>query len=222
MIRIALADISTAACSTRRDAERAAVADALEALLPGASLDHDDHGAPFVVNRPDVTVSVSHSHTLVAVATADDEQSIGVDIENNRRAQLTKVAPRFLDNAERAEAETLSRGLLMAWTAKEAAYKADGGNNVTSLAEITLDTPGFAGATLANSTAKFEIAFFDVGDDTIIAVATEARRHNIIEFVTLYERKVIPRHIEGITTMLRNHKHKNSEQDTSQARFCDQ
>ncbi len=105
----------------RRRAER----DAVEALVyaalgDNAVLEHNSDGAPYIVGRPEVYISVSHSRHMAALALASED--VGIDIEEPR-PQLLRVAARFLSPHERDHYSTPER-ILEAWTIKEAAYKA--------------------------------------------------------------------------------------------------
>lgn len=118
-IAIGLCPIAQRGRLGRRDQERAAV-DALVARFcgAGAELRHDADGAPLIEGWH---VSVSHSRTTAVIALSRDRR-IGVDIEENRRDMLRRVAPKFL-----AEEEMAAIGdLQLAWTIKEAVYKAAG------------------------------------------------------------------------------------------------
>lgn len=111
-----------------REAEREVVSALLAHLLPGAHLSHLPSGAPVVDARR--CISVSHSRRIAVLAAAD--APIGVDAEENREAQLRRVAPRVLTEQEMAACPDL----LLAWTAKEAAFKAVPG--LASLLDVTL------------------------------------------------------------------------------------
>lgn len=81
----------------------------------------------------------------------------------------------------------------MAWTAKEAVFKADQGQHAQFLTDIDLDIADFRHG--SSGEAKFDIEFFAVEPDTILAVATPSGLHNKIKFVTLYERGQAPERI---------------------------
>lgn len=131
---------------------------------------------------------MSHSRTTAAVAVADCP--VGIDIEANRQVQFQKVADRFLSSDEQSAAANIELGLLMAWTAKEAVFKADQGRHAQFLTDIDLDIADFRHG--SSGEAKFDIEFFAVEPDTILAVATPSGLHNKIKFVTLYERGQAP------------------------------
>ena len=105
---------------TRREAERAAVAALLEHALPGAVLSHTADGAPVIEGGPYISISHSRTHAALAVCSG---APVGIDIET-QRAQLARVAPRVLSEAEMAVYGVSPEGLLQAWTLKEALYKA--------------------------------------------------------------------------------------------------
>ncbi|MDE6498343.1 MAG: 4'-phosphopantetheinyl transferase superfamily protein [Muribaculaceae bacterium] len=105
---------------TRREAERAAVAALLEHVLPGAEMIHTAEGAPVIDGGPYISISHSRTHAALAVCAG---APVGIDIET-QRAQLARVAPRVLSEAELDIYGRSPEGLLQAWTLKEALYKA--------------------------------------------------------------------------------------------------
>lgn len=82
---------------------------------------HRHDGSPFVEGHEDLNISISHSQEYVAIAT-HPTLSIGVDIEH-WRPTLARVKEKFLTPQEIAVYNTPSL-LLLAWTAKEAVFKA--------------------------------------------------------------------------------------------------
>lgn len=111
---------------SRREIEReAALKLVREVFGPAAAIDHDSEGRPVLSGLMDWKgmISVSHSERLCVLAvTREAGKSIGVDTETWRE-QLIRVAPRFLSGDEMG-AYTSHSQLLLAWTAKEAVYKA--------------------------------------------------------------------------------------------------
>lgn len=110
---------------TRRCPDPRAAVSALvsQALGPDARVGHTPQGAPLICGVPSPpSLSVSHSRALAAVLLGPGDARIGVDAEE-WRDQLARVMTRLLSPQERA---AYGRGLplLMAWTAKEAVYKA--------------------------------------------------------------------------------------------------
>jgi len=86
-----------------------------------AQLTNDANGRPFFAQLPEFAVSLSHSGGWVAGVVATHGR-VGTDVEIVRdKAQ--KLAPRFLSEAERADAgdETAKHSLY--WSAKETLYK---------------------------------------------------------------------------------------------------
>ncbi len=108
---------------TRTEREHAAVG-AIIARFFGADaiVGHRDTGAPYLVGREDISLTVSHSRDYAAVAFST-RRTIGIDIEQWRE-QLVRVAPRVLSESEMAVYGVSSDLLLRAWTMKEALYKA--------------------------------------------------------------------------------------------------
>jgi phosphopantetheinyl transferase len=127
--------------SSRRSNERMAVSELLGEAIPGASLGHHLNGAPFIHERPELCVSVSHSqsHAVLVIS----KRNIGIDIESPRQ-QLQRVANRVLCPDELTAFSALADGLLRAWTAKEAVFKCAGLAEVDFANEIHISTDGSA------------------------------------------------------------------------------
>lgn len=117
-----LQDINQSASRSERD--RAATLELLQEIFgEDVEYSHRESGAPVVMSRGMAfRVSVSHSASTLAIAVADDEEAIGVDVETYR-TQLERVRSKYLSDEEMASF-TDSIDLLRAWTAKEAVYKA--------------------------------------------------------------------------------------------------
>lgn len=96
---------------------------------------HFDNGAPYVAGSM-ARISLTHCPGLLAIATLpdtpevplaeySDRAALGIDAERSDRAQVLKVRERFLSSAE---LETIAADSvpdnILAWTVKEAAYKA--------------------------------------------------------------------------------------------------
>ena len=109
----------------RRAAERAAVVRLVaEAFGPDKKLGHDSYGAPYIVGRRDVYISVSHCRGL-AVLAVSRRGRIGIDVEEENM-RLERIAGRFLSPEEQSRWGGSIPSLAYAWTAKEAAFKALG------------------------------------------------------------------------------------------------
>lgn len=89
-----------------------------------ATLVHDSDGRPSVAGVDFMgMISISHSLTTYRLAvTHDPGISIGIDVETWRE-QLKRVAPKFL-TADEQKFYVSPQSLLLAWTTKEAVYKA--------------------------------------------------------------------------------------------------
>lgn len=118
---------------------------------------HFSNGAPFIFGTA-ARISVTHSGHLLAVAslpktpeadlsTFNQRTALGIDTERLDREQVLKVRDKFLSNAEKQfiEPDNLESNIL-AWTAKEALYKAamteglDFCNDITILSLPCIDT----------------------------------------------------------------------------------
>lgn len=84
------------------------------------SLSHNDDGSPRLVGC-DLNISISHCKGMAIVASHPNKK-IGVDIERWRNT-LLKVKTKFLSQAE-MDYYSSAADLLVAWTCKEAIYKA--------------------------------------------------------------------------------------------------
>lgn len=168
-VRVAISPIHRSNDLTRSEAEREAVGVALGRLFPdgGMTVGHRSDGSPFIPGSG-MCISISHSLTYVAVAVASG--CVGIDIEQPRQ-QLEKVAPRFLSDREQIVAESMPLGLLRAWTAKEAVFKAIRGQGVDFARDITL-SDDFSSACFRDGLTIFLHVFPGVADDNMLTVAT--------------------------------------------------
>lgn len=108
------------------------------------SIEHFENGAPYIDGHQQ-RISVSHtSHCLVVaslpktpdidLATVNIRTAIGIDLERSDRAQVLKIRDKFLSSSENtllpeiAEIEKATeediKQYILAWTCKEALYKA--------------------------------------------------------------------------------------------------
>lgn len=112
----------------RRDEIDAVAAIVREVFGAEARLMHDPDGAPYI-SGSDVSISVSHGggYALLAV---NRLCKIGVDIER-ARPTLMRVATRFMSESELVVYGRSVDTALVAWTAKEAVFKAMGDSALT-------------------------------------------------------------------------------------------
>lgn len=99
---------------------------------------HNDDGAPQLVGSP-LEISISHSRRFAAVMLSP-QGPCGVDIEEPRLDQLSRVRSKFLTPGEMAA----DVDLLTAWTAKEAVFKAARTPGLGLSMIDTLSRPGIA------------------------------------------------------------------------------
>lgn len=105
-------------------AQQAAKQKLLTEIIGEPDLWHTAEGAPYIEGSS-ATVSLTHCASVVALAIDASGRRIGVDAEKRGRdVQLRRVAPRFLSEAQMEEWTGSDDALLMAWTLKEALYKA--------------------------------------------------------------------------------------------------
>ena len=114
---------------SQRERERALAYDILCRLLDEEHprLEHDDKGAPYLPDHPELAVSISHCRTAVAVAVSP-EGKVGIDVECRRKigdGLLERVCTADEQAAVRAAADP-TMAFLQLWTRKEAVLKMRG------------------------------------------------------------------------------------------------
>lgn len=87
-----------------------------------AQLEHNADGSPFIIGS-NKEISISHSRSMATLAIGSDKR-FGIDVEEWRDT-LQRVRPKYL-SAQESETWVTCDDMLIAWTAKEAAYKAAG------------------------------------------------------------------------------------------------
>ena len=106
-----------------------------------ARLTHEPSGKP-MLDGSDLSISISHSWPFVAIIISPGSDNIGIDIETQAE-RAHRVRSRFLNQSENAIiAEGDSATCLMAWTAKEAIYKAAGVELLSLADDIALNIAG--------------------------------------------------------------------------------
>lgn len=110
-------------------AEQRAAAYRLLGELTGGEVvvEHDDKGAPYLPDHPELSVSISHCRTAVAVAVSP-EGRVGIDVECRRKigeGLLERVCTADEQAAVRAAADP-TMAFLQLWTRKEAVLKLRG------------------------------------------------------------------------------------------------
>lgn len=155
---------------TRTEREHSAVEAIVKHFFGSdASVGHRDTGAPYLVGREDISLTVSHSRDYAAIAFST-RRTVGVDIEQWRE-QLVRVAPRVLSESEMAVYGVSSDLLLRAWTMKEALYKAALTPGLDFRRDIALPPhPASTAATVAGRPYSI-IATLTIAPDTITLVA---------------------------------------------------
>lgn len=114
---------------SQRERERALAYDILCRLLDEEHprLEHDDKGAPYLPDHPELAVSISHCRTAVAVAVSP-EGKVGIDVECRRKigdGLMNRVCTADERAAVLASADP-TMAFLQLWTRKEAVLKMRG------------------------------------------------------------------------------------------------
>ncbi len=135
---IALSPIESNTAGTRRDHERRAIRQLADATI-GADTEilHHADGSPYLSDTAAGHISISHSRHVAALLISR-EPGWGIDIEEARQEQLSRIAARVLGEDE---ISAYSHDLVQAWTLKEAAFKA-AGLPIADLREIHLGANG--------------------------------------------------------------------------------
>ncbi len=109
------------ASETRQEFESRVIQFILSETIGDSVLEHSENGAPFLPNRPELNVSISHSDKWFALCVSK-LYAVGIDIEAHGTI-LQKVENYFLSNAELARFEPTELDLCVLWGAKESVFK---------------------------------------------------------------------------------------------------
>lgn len=148
-------------------AEQRAAAYRLLGELTGGEVvvEHDDKGAPYLPDHPELSVSISHCRTAVAVAVSP-ESRVGIDVECRRKigeGLLERVCTADEQAAVRAAADP-TMAFLQLWTRKEAVLKLRG-----------TGIQGFGSMTAALTATDCHVIDLDTRlPDTVAAMAVES------------------------------------------------
>ncbi len=116
-------DVISGAYGNRRACEKAAIQRLMDfAAGTNTEILHRPDGSPYPAPPCHLHISISHSRHIAALLWSES-QGYGIDIEEARQEQLSRIAARVMSQDE---IESFSDNLLKAWTLKEAAFKAAG------------------------------------------------------------------------------------------------
>ncbi|MDO4771208.1 MAG: 4'-phosphopantetheinyl transferase superfamily protein [Porphyromonas sp.] len=90
------------------------------------ALAHEANGRPYLASHPDLSLSISHCPTAVAVALASNTTTIGIDIES-KSGKAAKLLKRYASEQEQARMKEDNTSPIELWSAKETVYKLSGG-----------------------------------------------------------------------------------------------
>ncbi|MBQ0080629.1 MAG: 4'-phosphopantetheinyl transferase superfamily protein [Alistipes sp.] len=108
-----------ASLSLKRQSEILGSKMILNNALGQVQLLHDSFGGPILENNS-LSVSISHSRTMLAVALS--KFPCGIDIEEKDR-NFIRVTPKYLSQSEIELLQSIPDGYAIAWCTKEALYK---------------------------------------------------------------------------------------------------
>ena len=106
---------------SRQEFEARVMAWMLAETVGEAKLDHLENGAPFLPQRPELNLSISHSETWFALGVSKTH-AMGIDIEAHGTI-LQKVENYFLTTTELERFQPTERELCVLWGAKESVFK---------------------------------------------------------------------------------------------------
>ncbi len=97
-------------------------------------IDYEASGKPFLLDAPEISFSISHSgsYAAIVIASSDECNSIGIDIQAKDRFDVLKIAKRFYTDNENALINCANTDsdkedlFYKIWSAKEAFVKCDG------------------------------------------------------------------------------------------------
>lgn len=135
----------------------------LEQLVGCCVVEHDDDGAPYLADHPNLHVSISHCREAVAVAVRE-EGPVGIDIECRRKVSRG-LMERVCTEEELAAIDTSGDPemvFLRFWTRKEAVLKCR-----------RTGIKGFGSMVEASTATDCEVVEIDTGiPDVVAAMAT--------------------------------------------------
>ena len=138
-------------------------------------LRHKEDGTPYVPNS-DIHLSISHTPGLVVIA-INAKHPVGIDVER-RGPRVLRVRERFLNEQEQSfiAADDMNENLI-AWTAKEAMFKAVDDPDALLLDDFTVSPFTAVHQGMVVYTGRYRERTFDlstlVKDDYFITLAYE-------------------------------------------------
>ena len=93
----------------------------IQSSIGNVNLDHESNGAPFIQNRPDLNISISHSDNWFTIYVSSKSQ-VGIDIEVPT-SNIQKTEKHFLTQSEIERFQPSESVLQLCWGIKEAIYK---------------------------------------------------------------------------------------------------
>lgn len=134
--------------------------------LQDLELIQDGRHRPYL-NHPDWHISISHSYPF-ATACISKLPHTGIDLERKGR-NIQKIAPRFLNTIELEAWKDNPMNLTIAWSAKEAIYKAWKKPGLSFQKEIELSFDGSQLGGKVNQQEAFRIRY-EIFDDFILTL----------------------------------------------------
>lgn len=108
----------------KRVIEKMEVRKSVQLLGFDNEINYQDGGQPYLVNHPELHLSISHSKGWIAVCI--DQKPVGLDIEAD--SQKVIYGARYYTNIEEQQFINNMHDLHVVWSAKEVVYKLKSGN----------------------------------------------------------------------------------------------
>ena len=139
---------------TRQNFESRVMKKFLGSTLGDVELDHLSNGAPFIVNRPDLNISISHSENWFALYLST-KGNVGVDIEIPS-TKINQIQSHFLQPSEILRLTLNPLELRQCWGIKEAVFKLFRGEIESMKEEIEIiNLTGISGIARSNGQEVF-------------------------------------------------------------------
>jgi phosphopantetheinyl transferase len=151
---------------SRQDYEARFLQLMLEEIVGEAELDHKSSGAPFLKNRPNTHISISHSDHWFAIYLSKKEP-IGIDIEIPSD-HIKKTEQYFLTDSEIEQLQPTTEELAICWGIKESIFKLFRGNLNSMKEDIQIISINKNKTTSIVLEQKIDLKFFQTDLFTLV------------------------------------------------------
>lgn len=146
-------------------------------------ISHALSGKPFIKDRPELNISISHTKGFAAVYLGKEDKGIDIEYRSNR---AERIMSRFLsqDEIENTDKENYHTSLTLQWSAKEAIYKTAGHDVYDFREKITLSPflvkdKGIIKATALTTRGSLTYFVYYIVSDSFVLTLAQATAQNI-------------------------------------------